>query len=74
MLDEKTFYGYIGKMFGKDAGDLGPETRLREDLNATSQMYFGVSALLEKLTGKKTNFADINNCSTLADVIDMAQK
>ncbi len=74
MLDEKTFYAYIGKMFGKDAEALGPTTRLHEDLDATSQQYFGVSALLEKLTGEKIGFAQINNCTTLADVIELTQE
>lgn len=71
-MDEKFFYTYIARIFKVDADTLGPETRLREDLNATSQACFAVSALVEKLTGKKVNFADINVCDTLADVIALA--
>lgn len=73
MFDEKTFYSYVARMFGADASTLSAGTRLHEDLGATSQKLFGVSALLEKLTGRKVSYADINNCSTLGDVIALAK-
>ena len=74
MFDEKEFYKTVGNMFGKDPAELSRETKIKEDLKATSQMLFGVSAMLEKLTGKKVTFADINNCATLGDAIALTEK
>lgn len=74
MFDETTFFSYVARMANVDPAELTRATRVHEDLGATSQMLFGVSALLEKLTGTKISFADINNCPTLGDVIDLAQK
>lgn len=72
-MDEKAFYSYIGRMFKVNPDELGPQTRLHEDLKATSQSCFGVSALIEKLTGKQVNFADVNGCDTLGDVMKLAE-
>ena len=74
MVDEQTFYSYVAKMFNADAAVLSRETRIHEDLGATSQSLFGVSALLEKMSGKKVSFADVNNCATLGDALALAEQ
>lgn len=73
MFDEKLFFETLAKMFSVDASKLGPDTRIREDLGATSQTLFAVSALLEKTSGKKVNYADVNGCNTLGEVIALVK-
>lgn len=73
MFNETEFYDMIAKMYNKKPEELTKETRLKEDLGATSQTLFAVSALLERASGKKVAFAAINNCVTLGDAIALTE-
>lgn len=73
MFDSAAFFDTIAKIFNKDAASLSEETDIHADLGATSQSLFAMSALLEKMTGKKVSYADINVCNTLGQVIDLVK-
>lgn len=73
MFDEQQFLETLAKMFRTDASALTVDTLVREDLGATSQTLFAVSALLEKMSGKKVNYADVNVCNTLGDIIALVK-
>lgn len=73
MVDRNTFFSYIARVFRVDQSTLSEDTRLRDDLGATSQALFTVSALMEKLSGKAVSYADVNGCDTLGEVLDLAK-
>lgn len=74
MLVEEKIYETVGQLYRVDVATLNEETRMKEDLHATSQTLFAFSAFLEKLAEKKISYADVNNCATLGDVIALVKK
>ena len=69
MFDKAAFFDTLSKVFRVDATTLTEDTDIHTDLGATSQTLFTMSALLERMTGKKVNYADINVCDTLGQVL-----
>ena len=70
-MDEKEFLRAIAVMFNKAPEDVTPESTIKGDLGATSQMLFGVCAMAEQTTGKSVSYSELNNCETLQDLLDL---
>lgn len=56
-------------ILGISEEELTDSIRLKEDLYASSLHYFGMMSVIEDLTGKSIDYADIKSCATFADVI-----
>lgn len=69
MFDKSAFFSTLSKVFNVDVATLSEDTDIHADLGATSQTLFTMSALLERMTGKKVSYADINVCDTLGQVL-----
>ncbi len=74
MVSEIEFFGMLGKMTKVEPAQMSGETRLREDLGATSQTMFSICALLERMSGTSVSYADVNACDTLGEVLALTQR
>ena len=66
-----SFVRELSLLFDKQPGELGGNTRLREDLNAKSAHYFGMIGTIEDLTNKSPTYAEVKSCTTIDDVIKL---
>lgn len=58
----------IAKAFGVDAAGIGAETKMVEDLNASSLHLFSLASMLEDEVGKVVAYADIAPLATVGDI------
>ena len=71
---EAAFFEKVGKLFKKDPNELNRDTRFSEDLHTTSLNMFALAANLEGMTGEPVSFTDVNECTTLGDALNLAEK
>ena len=58
-------------IFEKESGEIGPETRFKEDLNANSLQRMMLLADLEDNLGKSLSYGKIHKCVTVQDLIEL---
>ncbi len=75
MTDElrEDFINELNMLFVKKPGELDMSARLRDDLNAKSLHYMGIVGIIEELTGKMVDYAQIHNCATISDVVKLME-
>lgn len=73
MVNQEEFFETLGKMAKIDPSQLSAETRIREDLGATSQTLFSLCALVGRMSGESVSYADVNACTTLGEVLALCE-
>lgn len=72
--DAKKFLDEVKMLFAlKDNRTVTLESRLIEDLNAASMQYFGMSAIIEEMTGKSPSVSELKKCVTMGDVVKILE-
>lgn len=49
------------------------DSRLVEDLDASSMIYMGLAGIIGELFGKQVDYTDVKQCKTLADVLALGR-
>ena len=72
-IDE--FMSEIKLLFSmRDTRPVELDSRLREDLNATSLHYFAMMGTIEELTGKKVGYEQMKACVTMSDAVKLLEE
>lgn len=61
----------LSTIFDRDAAELAPETRLREDLNTKSMQYMAIAGTIQQLSGKRCSYSKVHQCASIQDVINL---
>lgn len=73
MFDKNEFINQLGRICQFDVDSITDETLLRDDLGASSQQFFALSAVIRKLSDKKVSYADLNQCATVGDIVALVE-
>ena len=57
----------------RDQREVALTSSLRADLNATSMQYFALISVVEDLTDVTLTYAQVKNCETLGDILQLAK-